>query len=113
MLASRHLDSKDALFDQMAAAGQEGFDASKKYIDEGKAEQLARLDPLIQDIENRQSELATWYNQRLGTSYQDTAEAQDVLTRAEKSNQDEIIYQNYTENDYNEFLHQVDLLLER
>lgn len=90
MMAEQHINKKEDLFNEMKEAPDQGFDASKGYIDEGKAEQLARLDPLMQEMQDRQSELSKWYMETKGKSYQDTAEAQGALTRAKEANADEM-----------------------
>ena len=90
MLVESHINRKEDRTNEIGAASDAGFDASKGFIDEGSQDQLDRLNPLIQDIEGRQSDLSKWYDETRGKSYQDTAEAQQVLTQAKQGNQDDI-----------------------
>lgn len=81
---------KEDLYSQMQNAPNENYADATGVIQQGQQEQLGRLDPLMQEQIQRQSELSNWYKQRQATSYQDTAEAQGALTKAKSANADEM-----------------------
>lgn len=89
-LIGGYFDKKRNLFEEMQAAPDKNYERSLADILSGKQEQLDRFNPLFADLQQKQSAAQTQYDTSRATSYQDTAEAQGVLTRANQANQDEM-----------------------